>query len=302
MKRRQGLLAGCNEVLLLILVALWLLARLSLDAFDLVEGLVELGELSRLGHKTTLHHERSHNLLVLFAAKEVETVGDESLVEVETIVGEEVASVTSNFGAALLVDHLETVHNFMVRQDVGAMLRLDVGSVGVPNAQFGVVVFGLRNRHRVMHQVSNGSSKLLELDFLLRFNNLEVGNSLVERGLFFDQTCCLIVLLLFFEQSDSLLQCVELSGFLGSDVVGCSTARASFSRSKDVLNRNLSQTAFSPCTQLLYRSMTLSTSLGLDQIAQRSAKAVLSDLARQTHSEPRFSSDLRTSSGFPPFS
>lgn len=65
----------------------------------LVKGLVKLLELGSLGHDLLAHHEGSLDLLVLTLAEEVEAVVDERLVEVDTIVGEEVAAVAVDLGA-----------------------------------------------------------------------------------------------------------------------------------------------------------------------------------------------------------
>lgn len=60
----------------------------------LVKFLVELAELGGLAHDVFVDHEWGLNLFVATFSKEVKGVGDECLVEIDAVVGEEVASVT----------------------------------------------------------------------------------------------------------------------------------------------------------------------------------------------------------------
>ena len=66
---------------------------------DLVQLLVELRELCGLGHHLLVHHEWWLEISVPFLAQEVKAVRDKSLIEVDTVVREEVASVTSDLRA-----------------------------------------------------------------------------------------------------------------------------------------------------------------------------------------------------------
>ena len=65
---------------------------------DLVELLVELVQLRRLGHLVLVHEEWWLDLFVVFLAQKVQGICDQSLVEIDTIVGEIVSSVTSHLG------------------------------------------------------------------------------------------------------------------------------------------------------------------------------------------------------------
>jgi len=116
---RDGLLRGGNEVAVVLLVAIvgrdlcvseadlcwWKRVRNTQHCVPwthLVKGLVELLELGGLGHDLLAHHEGSLDLLVLLLAEEVKTVVDKGLVEVDTVVGEEVATVAVDLGAWVL--------------------------------------------------------------------------------------------------------------------------------------------------------------------------------------------------------
>lgn len=66
---------------------------------NLVKFFVELVQLCGLGHYVLIHEKGRLDLFVTLLAQKVETVGDQSLVEVNTIVCEEVATVASNFSA-----------------------------------------------------------------------------------------------------------------------------------------------------------------------------------------------------------
>jgi hypothetical protein len=56
-------------------------------------------QLGRFGHGLLLHEEGRLDLLVALGAKEVETVVNERLVEVDAVVDEEEATVTGDLGA-----------------------------------------------------------------------------------------------------------------------------------------------------------------------------------------------------------
>ena len=63
----------------------------------LVELFVEVRQLGRLCHLVLVHHERWLESLVASLTKELESVGDKSLIEIDAIVGQEVTPVTSDF-------------------------------------------------------------------------------------------------------------------------------------------------------------------------------------------------------------
>lgn len=91
MQRRDGLLGGGNEVLVVLLVAI----------DDLVELLVELLELRRLGHHVLEHELRGLQGGVALLGEELEPVVDERLVEEDAPALEEVAAVADDLDAAL---------------------------------------------------------------------------------------------------------------------------------------------------------------------------------------------------------
>lgn len=65
----------------------------------LVQLFVELRQLRGLGHHLLVHHEWRLDVLVASLAQELEAVGDECLVQVDTVVGQEVSSVSGNLRA-----------------------------------------------------------------------------------------------------------------------------------------------------------------------------------------------------------
>ena len=66
---------------------------------DLVKLIVELLKLGSFRHNFFIHHERRLNLLVSTLSQKVKAVRDESLIKIDTIVSEEVTSMTANFCA-----------------------------------------------------------------------------------------------------------------------------------------------------------------------------------------------------------
>jgi len=64
---------------------------------NLVKLFIELVELCGFRHYVLVHEERGLDLLVTLFTQKVETVGDQSLVEVDTVVCEEVATVAGDF-------------------------------------------------------------------------------------------------------------------------------------------------------------------------------------------------------------
>lgn len=70
----------------------------------------------------------------------MESVGYESLVEVDTVVGEEVTSVTGDFCTAFEIDGVETEEDFMVWHNIRSFLDGGVWAFGVPCFQYRVIV------------------------------------------------------------------------------------------------------------------------------------------------------------------
>lgn len=64
---------------------------------NLVKLFIELVELCGFRHYVLVHEERGLDLLVTLFTQKVETVGDQGLVEVDTIVCEEIATVAGDF-------------------------------------------------------------------------------------------------------------------------------------------------------------------------------------------------------------
>ena len=64
---------------------------------NLVKLFVELVELCGFCHYVLIHEEGGLDLLVTLFTQKVETIGDQSLVEVDTVVCEEVATVAGDF-------------------------------------------------------------------------------------------------------------------------------------------------------------------------------------------------------------
>ena len=88
----------------------------------------------------------------------MQTVGDECLVEVDTIVRQEVSSVASDLGTwkesvqtnvecgrmhtALQIHGIETEKNFVVGHDIGLLLNLAVWSLRMPCPESDIIVLG----------------------------------------------------------------------------------------------------------------------------------------------------------------
>lgn len=195
-ERRDGLLRRGNEVLVV------LVAR------DLVQFLVKVLELRRLGHMLLAHHERRHDLFVRLLAEEVEAVVDQRLVQVYTVARQVETTVPGNLRATVRVEELETVHHFVVRQDVILLLDLRVRAVGVPRLDDEVVVLRLRHRHLVADEVTDRTGLGAHHALCLRHMRLELGDLGIEllllRELFVG------ALLVFLLGRDGLLGCIDL--------------------------------------------------------------------------------------------
>ena len=108
-------------------------------------------QLSSLGHHILPHHEGRLDLLVPSLPQELQAVVDQSLVQVETVVGQEETSVTGDLGTSFSVKGVESGQNFVMRDDVGGDVRLAetallhvhslvVGTLRVPQLGDGVLV------------------------------------------------------------------------------------------------------------------------------------------------------------------
>lgn len=80
-----------------------------------VELLVELIELRRLGHDVFVHEEWRLDLLVASFPQEVEGVCDQCLVQVDTVIRQEIASVTSDLRPCEHAHHPSLVQGFEMR-------------------------------------------------------------------------------------------------------------------------------------------------------------------------------------------
>jgi hypothetical protein len=74
-----------------------------------VKRLVKLGELSCLRHHLLSHHEGSLDLLVSLLSKERKTVVDQSHVEVDSISGQEVSTVSGNLDSCIVSLSLSSI-------------------------------------------------------------------------------------------------------------------------------------------------------------------------------------------------
>lgn len=91
---RDGLFRGSNQVLVV----------RRFGSGDLVQRLVELFQLGGSGHEVFLDHERCLDLLVAALTEEVEAVVDQGLVQVDTVVRQEEATVAGDFDTWALVE------------------------------------------------------------------------------------------------------------------------------------------------------------------------------------------------------
>ena len=69
----------------------------------LVKLFVELVKLRSLGHHVLVHEEGRLDLLVVSFTQKVETIGDESLVKVDTVICEEISTVAGDFCACVWI-------------------------------------------------------------------------------------------------------------------------------------------------------------------------------------------------------
>ena len=117
---RQRLLGSGNQVLI---------SRLVFALGDLVEFLVELLQLSSLGHEIAKHELRGLVGSVALVEQEFETVVDQSEVEEETVSSQAVATVANNLDTALGVVSIEASQHFVVRE---ATRSLPLNVLGSP--------------------------------------------------------------------------------------------------------------------------------------------------------------------------
>ena len=128
MQRRQRLLRSSNQVLIQAPI---------LALRDLVQLLVELRQLRRLGHDVPQHEERRHIRLVALVEQEFETVVDQREVEEEAVASQTVATVANDLDTALGIIAVETSENFVMGQAI-ALFDLDV--LRRPGLDDGIVV------------------------------------------------------------------------------------------------------------------------------------------------------------------
>lgn len=86
-----------------------------------VKFFIEFRKLGSLGHDILLHEERSLKLLESSLAKEGETIVDQSKVKIDTGIGQEVATVTSDVGTTLLIITVQACQDFVMRKNVGLL-------------------------------------------------------------------------------------------------------------------------------------------------------------------------------------
>jgi len=136
----------------------------------MVKLLVELIQLSGLGHHILPHHEGSLNLFVSTLSQELKAVVDQGLVEVESVICQEETSMTGDLCTSLGVEGIQSSKDLVMRQDVGCGIRgtqtlsfhihaLVVGAFRMPQLDNGVLIlinFGWRFDQR-RFEVSSGS-------------------------------------------------------------------------------------------------------------------------------------------------
>lgn len=154
----DGLLGGGDEVL----VCLGLVLALG----DLVQLVVEVGQLGCLGHLVAEHEERRLVGGVALVEEELEAVVDEGEVEEETVACQTVAPVADNLDAALRVVAVQSCEDAVVGDAV--LLELGLPLLGRPCLDDSVVVLGGRDRDVLVDVVANRLGLLVESDELLR--------------------------------------------------------------------------------------------------------------------------------------
>lgn len=111
MERGQGLLRGSNEVLV---------RRIVLALCDLVEFLVELLKLGRLGHEVLEHELRGLVGRVSLVEEELQAVVDEGQVEEQAVSGQTISAVTDDLDTSFRIISIQASQNLVVRKAVGA--------------------------------------------------------------------------------------------------------------------------------------------------------------------------------------
>lgn len=131
---RNGLFRSSNEVLVvtitsdlqhnnrLILASAYMRFKLKSRLIHyFVKFFIEFRKLGSLGHDILLHEERSLKLLESSLAKEGETIVDQSKVKIDTSIGQEVTTVTSDVGTTLLIITVQACQDFVMRKNVGLL-------------------------------------------------------------------------------------------------------------------------------------------------------------------------------------
>lgn len=111
MQRRQRLFRGGNKILVRGLV---------LALSDLVQFLVELLELRRLGHEIFQHELRGLVRLVALPEEKLQAIVDEGQVEEKTVSSQAVTAVPNNLDSTFWIVPVQASEDFVVRETVGS--------------------------------------------------------------------------------------------------------------------------------------------------------------------------------------
>lgn len=149
MQGADGLLRGRNQVLVVLLVAV----------HNLVQLLVKLLQLGRLGHHVLQHELRRLQGYVFALGQELEAVVDEGLVQEDAPALQEVAAVSNHLDAALGLVAVEAREHVVVGETVAF---LDSHARGRPRADQLVVVLVVADGDRVVDDVSDRAEFCVE--------------------------------------------------------------------------------------------------------------------------------------------
>lgn len=199
MESGKRLLAGGDEVLGIAAIVFG----------DLIQLLVELRELGRLGHVGAVHEKGRLVGRIALVEEKLEAKVYEGLVQEQSPAGQAVASMAGKLGTALGVVSLESGEDLvMAEQDFSRL-----GGLGFPGADDGVVILGGADGNRVVDIIADGPKLDVQLFLKLDSGGLLRSASLGNLVLLGQQIVNGLALLL--PRRDVCLDRLELGADLG---------------------------------------------------------------------------------------
>lgn len=210
----EGLLGGCDQVLVRLLLTI---------VGDLVQLLIELLELSSLGHSLTQHEERRLVGLVALAEQKLETIVDEGQVEEKAVASQAVASVADDLDTTLRVVSVQTSQDFVVRK---AVLLADLDTLRGPCADQLVLVFIVADGDGLVDVVANRLCLLEQSNVLLLGSFFLLLHVVLQLFLLLEQIIGVALSLL--DLSNLLLHRVDLCANLRGGIVSCAEPKRQY--------------------------------------------------------------------------